>query len=222
MDARDAEGLARFYDAVADTYAAVARDIGAYHGHVAAFLAREALAGRRVLDVACGPGNLTAALSPEVEVVGIDLSARMIELAREARPRGRWVQGSFHDPVPASLGQFDVVLLMSAFEFCLDLPRVVRHLADATRPGGTLLLGITERRDALDAATHAAPAPGVPGDAIEIHLFTLEEMVAAFRHAGLAPRRYESIHGWTDDGGSRIPYALWELGRPESPRPPTR
>lgn len=214
MDAKDPDLVGQLFDGFAKGYEAAALAAGGYHAHVAAFLAREALPGRRVLDVACGPGYLTAGLPAGVEVAGFDLSAKMIERAREARPDGRWVQADFHQDFPAELGEFDVVLLMSAFEFCLDLPAVVKRLAGATRPGGVLLLGITERRGGLDAATHPSPSRAVHDGVIEIRLFTLEDMVRAFRDAGLAPLRYESIHGWTDGAKTRFPYALWELVRP--------
>src|SRR5690349_18746328 len=47
---------------------------------------------RRVLDVACGPGEWALDLAfayPEIEVIGIDISQQMIEVAREqARIQG--------------------------------------------------------------------------------------------------------------------------------------
>ncbi len=101
--------------------------------------------------------------------------------------------------------------MMGAFEFCADLDGVVARLAAAARPGGALLLGVTERRGALDQPTRALPAKGVPGDSIAIHLFTLEQMLAAFRGAGLLPVRYEHAVGWTDPAGTQVPHAIWEL-----------
>ena len=45
-----------------------------------------ATAPRRVVDLGCGPGHLTAALAdrwPDAEVVGVDSSPEMIEAAQE-------------------------------------------------------------------------------------------------------------------------------------------
>ncbi len=47
----------------------------------------------RVLDVACGPGNLARYLvrqRPDLDLLGIDLAPRMVELAREAVPSARF------------------------------------------------------------------------------------------------------------------------------------
>jgi SAM-dependent methyltransferase len=48
----------------------------------------------RVLDAACGPGNVSRYLMkqrPDLDLLGIDLAPRMVELAREAVPSGRFV-----------------------------------------------------------------------------------------------------------------------------------
>src|SRR5258708_29683346 len=48
----------------------------------------EARPGMRIIDLACGPGNLSrrlaAMVAPDGEVVGVDLSFGMIELARRS------------------------------------------------------------------------------------------------------------------------------------------
>lgn len=65
------------------------------HGRAAVIDWVDATPGMRILDVACGPGTLSDLLagrvSPDGEVVGIDLAAGMIELARQdcaLRPPG--------------------------------------------------------------------------------------------------------------------------------------
>ncbi|MDA1264789.1 MAG: methyltransferase domain-containing protein, partial [Planctomycetota bacterium] len=53
-------------------------------------------APRRVVDLGCGTGNLTAALAarwPEAEVVGVDHSAEMLERAGEVAPAVRFEEG---------------------------------------------------------------------------------------------------------------------------------
>ena len=48
--------------------------------------------GRLYLDLACGTGNYTRALSKRgVEMIGIDVSRRMIQRASQKDPEGRWV-----------------------------------------------------------------------------------------------------------------------------------
>src|SRR5437764_10532457 len=47
----------------------------------------------RVLDAACGPGNVSRYLMarrPDLDLLGIDLAPRMVELAREAVPSAQF------------------------------------------------------------------------------------------------------------------------------------
>src|SRR6476620_5727510 len=49
--------------------------------------------GACVLDAACGPGNVSRYLMtqrPDLDLLGIDLAPRMVELAREAVPSARF------------------------------------------------------------------------------------------------------------------------------------
>ena len=56
-------------------------DLAAYVSMAAEFRAR------RVLDVGCGPGRHSRALGEQgIEVVGIDISQRFVDLAREGAP----------------------------------------------------------------------------------------------------------------------------------------
>ncbi|WP_116190848.1 methyltransferase domain-containing protein [Paenibacillus taihuensis] len=63
---------------------------------IQAFLEENVHAGQRVLDIGCGPGHLTNALPLEVEVVGIDLSNSMIDMAQQKRPSGQYFVHDFH------------------------------------------------------------------------------------------------------------------------------
>ena len=64
------------------------------------------LAGRRVLDVGCGTGNFTAALSERTRVWGVDQSPEMLEVARARAPEVRFKQASA-DALPFKDGWFD-------------------------------------------------------------------------------------------------------------------
>jgi SAM-dependent methyltransferase len=98
MSAYDA--LARFYDPVQGDRA----DAAAY--------ARAQLPDgvERVLELACGTGSILAHLRVEYEVVGVDLSPQMLEIAAEKLPGIRLVQG---DMTSIRLGEcFDAVLCL--------------------------------------------------------------------------------------------------------------
>lgn len=117
----------------------------------------EAYAGPspRVLDVGCGTGATTVAvsLSPGLdarEVVGVDPNASSIGAA-EVRAKGHGVSGdriSFRtivagDPLPFDVDSFDLTLCVSVIEY-LATPEsrhvFARDLLRVTRPGGTVCL----------------------------------------------------------------------------------
>ena len=83
-------GLAAKYDRVAEKYAAAFFDELERKPFDRSLLDRfaAAVAGRgRVCDVGCGPGHVGRYLAARgVEVFGLDLSPRMVELARRLNP----------------------------------------------------------------------------------------------------------------------------------------
>jgi len=90
----------------------------------------------RTLDVACGTGFLTRHLPGEI--VGLDASEAMIEIAREAVPQDRFVVGAaFELPFPdASFERF----FMSYFYCHLGEPERLRFLAEARRVAPELVI----------------------------------------------------------------------------------
>ena len=86
------------------------RDLAQIHDDGFGWLARSAAPGilRRlqaagidgglVVDLGCGSGILARALTDSgYEVLGVDLSAALLDIARERVPEARFVQGSLHD-----------------------------------------------------------------------------------------------------------------------------
>lgn len=99
------------------------------------------LAGRRVLDVAAGTGNVAVlAAAAGAQVTASDSSPRMVELGRQRTgDEVRWLEGDAED-LPLSDGSFDVVLSSFGMIFA---PRPEVAVAQARRvlvPGGVLAL----------------------------------------------------------------------------------
>ncbi len=94
----------------------------------------------RVLDLACGTGDLAVrAAACGARVVGLDLTRRMIELAR-AKPgadRIHWVVGDMA-ALPVVAGAFDVVTSGYGLRNVPDLPQALAEIHRVLRPGGRL------------------------------------------------------------------------------------
>lgn len=104
------------------------------------------VAGLKVLDLACGFGYFSRALYRRgaVRVVGVDISARMIELAR-AKSKKYGEQLSFHVHNVAEmkiLGEFDLVNAAWLFNYAEspeDLAKMFRAAAANLKPDGKLV-----------------------------------------------------------------------------------
>ena len=92
--------------------------------------------GDRVLDAACGTGDLALAdvEAGAREVVGVDFSPRMLERARRKAPAIEWVQGDLL-ALPFPDGSFDAATVGFGVRNVADLER---SLLEITRPRGAL------------------------------------------------------------------------------------
>jgi demethylmenaquinone methyltransferase / 2-methoxy-6-polyprenyl-1,4-benzoquinol methylase len=96
--------------------------------------------GSRALDVATGTGDLAIALSARgAEVVGMDFSERMLELARAKAPGIRFDAGNAL-ALPYADGEFDAVTVGFGARNFSDLGKGLAEMARVTRPGGRVVV----------------------------------------------------------------------------------
>jgi demethylmenaquinone methyltransferase/2-methoxy-6-polyprenyl-1,4-benzoquinol methylase len=94
--------------------------------------------GDRVLDAACGTGDLALAdRKAGGEVTGLDFSERMLERARRKSSRINWVQGDVL-ALPFDDASFDAATIGFGIRNVDDLDAGLRELARVVRPGGRL------------------------------------------------------------------------------------
>ena len=93
---------------------------------------------RRVLEVGCGMGNFAERVARETsaEVVATDLSARMVELARE---RGLDARVADVQELPFDDGEFDCAVANAMLYHVEDLDRALSELARVLELGGKLV-----------------------------------------------------------------------------------
>ena len=95
----------------------------------------------RVLDLGCGTGSLSVLLAGQGHrVTGVDLSPRMIELAR-AKPAESTVDFMVGDAgAPEVAGPFDVVVVRHLLWTLADPVAALRNWRDLLAPGGRFVL----------------------------------------------------------------------------------
>ncbi len=129
--------------------------------------------GIDVLDVACGTGVLFEDyINRGVNsVVGIDISPKMVEIARRKYPQIEVVCADVETAVFDK--QFDVVMVYNAVPHFPDPEALVKALANLTKAGGRLSVAHSMSREALkEHHKHAM--------SVSIDLLTAEELAKVF------------------------------------------
>jgi len=156
------------------TYDAVVTHFPPYEAmleEIVAFVARsvpDATTPRatRVLDVACGIGNVSLRLALEgYSVVGIDGVKHLVEIARE-KSSPRWSNLTFQhfdiarDNVPGA-GNFDVLVSMHTLYWHPDPTALLDACRRALKPGGYAIFLTYERPAGLQTFREVRAAEGI-------------------------------------------------------------
>jgi len=96
----------------------------------------------RVLELGCGQGDLLAALEPS-RGVGIDLSEKMLERARERYPDFQFFHGDVHEALPSE--KFDFIIISDLLNDLRDVQRVLDLMAQCSLPSTRIILNAYSR-----------------------------------------------------------------------------
>ncbi|ALM52920.1 malonyl-ACP O-methyltransferase BioC [Halomonas huangheensis] len=143
---------------------------------------------RRIVDIGCGPGDLTCALAdhfPEAQLLGVDLSAAMLDAARQLsqQPRLTWLCADATQ-LPLANASQDLVVSNLAIQWCPDLTATLRELRRVMRPGGRAVIN-TLAPGTLSEIEHVWRRPGTPSGLLQ------------FRDAA-QHRLAAQLSGWSD------------------------
>lgn len=146
--------------------------------------------GGRMLDLACGPGIVAAALSPDAsEVVAFDLTPEMLEKARErCKSLGlenlRFERGDA-ERLPFPDGAFAAVVTRLSIHHFERPATVLAEVARVLRPGGIAVIAdVVSSEDPREADLHNALE--ILRDPSHVRMRPPSELRALVRGAGLA------------------------------------
>jgi demethylmenaquinone methyltransferase / 2-methoxy-6-polyprenyl-1,4-benzoquinol methylase len=134
------EGVRTMFDRIAPVYDLMNRAMTMGLDRRWRRLAAESVVrpGDRVLDAACGTGELAlAGVAAGGSVTGLDFSEPMLERARRKAPELDWVRGDVL-ALPFDDGSFDAATIGFGIRNVSDLEAGLRELARVLRPGGRL------------------------------------------------------------------------------------
>jgi len=177
------------YQAFADTYVSQGRDVPTSAFDRSLFTAfaewvREAGRGP-VADVGCGPGWVTARLADlGLDAFGIDLTPRMVELARAAHPELRFEVGSMLDLDLPDASLAGLIAYYSIIHIPWERrPDVFAEFHRVLAPGGQLMLVFQVGDERRHFDEHSGIALS-----LDFYRQRPDEVADLLRAAGFAPR----------------------------------
>jgi cyclopropane fatty-acyl-phospholipid synthase-like methyltransferase len=137
----------------------------------------------RVLDAACGPGNVSRYLMsqrPDLDLLGIDLAPRMVELARAAVPSARFAVHDCRHLAELRL-RFDGIICAFGLPYLSSKEGAafIRAASQALEPGGVFYLSAMLGRSE-DSGFEACST----GDQIYINYHSQDQIVSSLQECG--------------------------------------
>jgi ubiquinone/menaquinone biosynthesis C-methylase UbiE len=155
---------AAFFDAIADQWDGW-DDLVTLGRRMSAGLSRMGLGPEEtVVDIGCGTGNLTLALlekmKPAGRVAAVDISPRMVEIARGKirDPRVAWHLADA-DSLPIPDATADRILCFSVWPHLHDRNAVLREFTRVLRPGGKLHIWHLSPREKINQIHTSSDGP---------------------------------------------------------------
>lgn len=194
------------FDKYAGTYKEKYLDQGNYAGMLLEFL--EGIPkGGRVLDLGCGPGNISRFLLDhrgDLALTGIDIAPGMIREARELNPEGTFYEGNVLDIEALVQGRFDGVVSGFVLPY-LDDEQVrlhLNHIAALLKPEGVCYLSFLhgDKKESGFAVSNNSD-----GETLFMHYHPID----------LVEHTVESISGITLKKTFTSPFFKGEVAQPE-------
>lgn len=172
------------FDKRAKEYQEKYMDTSLYHDTFDLFWGYVKKKNAEILEIACGPGNITRYLldrRPDFKILGIDLSPNMLELARINNPEAKF-QLLDGRKISELDKKFDAILCGFGLPY-LSKTEAIALIGDAAQllePGGILYLSTME-----DAYEKSGPVQSSYGDACYQYYHQADYLSEALEKQGL-------------------------------------
>lgn len=103
---------------------------------------------KTLLHLGCGAGGHDYIFKKHFKVIGVDISEKMLEIARKTNPEVTYVHGDMRS---VNLNErFDVVAIPDSIDYMATLPELRKSIVSACKhmmPGGVLLIVVKTREE---------------------------------------------------------------------------
>jgi len=164
------------------------------------------ISGLVVLDAGCGEGYLSRILASRgASVTGIDISPRLVQIAREKDPEGKitYQVADLSQPLPAYRHHFDLIASHLVLNDVYDYRGFLTTLGTVAKPGGRLVLSMNNPysyvvRSHISNYFDSGKAfsyRGMAQEGVKVHFYhqTLEEYLDVCFAAGFQLQRLVDI-----------------------------
>jgi 2-polyprenyl-3-methyl-5-hydroxy-6-metoxy-1,4-benzoquinol methylase len=165
------------------------------------------VSGLTVLDAGCGEGYLSRILASRgANVTGIDISPRLVEIARAKDPDGKipYQVADLSQPLPTYQNHFDLIASFFVLNDVSDYRGFLTTLGSVLKHAGRLVLFMNNPysfvvrghiTDYFAASGQAFPYRGMTEEGVKVHFYhrTMEEYLDASISAGFQLERLVDV-----------------------------
>jgi SAM-dependent methyltransferase len=153
--------------------------------------------GKKLLEVGCGVGtDLAHFVRAGATSVGVDLSERAVELARQNLAH-QALLAELHvmngEALEFANNSFDVVYAHGVLQYTADPAQMIEEIVRVLRPGGEAILMVYNRRSWLNALSKLMAVELEHADAPVLRKYTAEEfrkLLSPFSQIQIIPERF--------------------------------
>ncbi|SIS57315.1 class I SAM-dependent methyltransferase [Salimicrobium flavidum] len=143
-----------------------------------------------VLDIGCGDGEGSEMLHNKgYDVTGVDLSSKMIEMAKQRREGIQFLQADLA-ALPFDEAEFDGVMVINCLEWVASPLQGIEEIKRVVKPGGVMIAGIL----GPVAGPRTNSYPRLEGEEVVCNTMMPWEF-----------ERLAQNHGWIVEGRSSVP-----------------